>query len=193
MTVTVRPPRSPDFRFPNDVERWTRELRDYLDRVYADLVAAAGELTEKQPLDATLTAVAGLSSSAGLVEQTGPDAFTKRAIGVAASTSIPTRADADGRYVAGAGTVTDNALARFDGTAGRTLQNSGVAVDDSDNMTGLATADAATGYKVAGTQVVGAQGAAVADASGGATIDTEARAALNALLARARAHGLIAT
>lgn len=42
-------------------------------------------------------------------------------------------------------------------------------------------------------QVVGAQQAAVADATGGATVDTEARAAINALLARLRTHGLIAT
>ena len=47
-------------------------------------------------------------------------------------------------------------------------------------------------YSVDGTQVVSNQGAAVADASGGATIDAEARAAINALLARCRAHGLIA-
>ena len=44
-----------------------------------------------------------------------------------------------------------------------------------------------------GTQVVGAQGAAVADASGGVVIDAEARTALNSLLARLRTHGLIAT
>ena len=37
------------------------------------------------------------------------------------------------------------------------------------------------------------QGAAVADASGGATIDAEARTAINALLARIRSLGLIAT
>jgi hypothetical protein len=36
------------------------------------------------------------------------------------------------------------------------------------------------------------QGAAVADASGGATVDAEARTAINALLARVRVHGLIA-
>jgi len=46
---------------------------------------------------------------------------------------------------------------------------------------------------VNGTQVVSAQGVAVADASGGSTVDTEARTAINALLARLRAHGLIAT
>ena len=44
-------------------------------------------------------------------------------------------------------------------------------------------------YKVNGTQVVGAQGAAVADA----TDATSVIARLNDLLARCRAHGLIAT
>ena len=42
-------------------------------------------------------------------------------------------------------------------------------------------------------KVLGTQGAAVADASGGATVDAEARTALNALLARLRTHGVIAT
>lgn len=44
-------------------------------------------------------------------------------------------------------------------------------------------------FKVAANQVVGAQGAAVADATDATTVITQ----LNALLARARAHGLIAT
>lgn len=50
---------------------------------------------------------------------------------------------------------------------------------------------AAAAFWVAGVQVVGARGAVVADAAGGTTIDVEARAAINALLARVRAHGLI--
>lgn len=55
------------------------------------------------------------------------------------------------------------------------------------------TVDVGTSFAVVGTKVIGAQGAAVADAAGGATVDAEARTAINALLARCRAHGLIAT
>lgn len=49
--------------------------------------------------------------------------------------------------------------------------------------------------EITGPDVVAAlgQGAAVADAAGGAVIDVEARAALNALLARLRIQGVIAT
>lgn len=55
-------------------------------------------ITDAQPLDATLTALAGLNATAGLVEQTGADLFTKRLIGVVNATDILTRADGDGRY-----------------------------------------------------------------------------------------------
>lgn len=45
---------------------------------------------------------------------------------------------------------------------------------------------------IGGDQVVGARRAAIADAAGGATVDAEARAALGAVLAALRGHGLIA-
>ena len=37
----------------------------------------------------------------------------------------------------GAGAVTDNAITRFDGTTGNLVQNSGVLIDDSNNITGV--------------------------------------------------------
>jgi len=46
---------------------------------------------------------------------------------------------------------------------------------------------------VAGNQVVGARLAAVADPTGGPTVDAEARTAIAAILARLRTHGLIAS
>lgn len=75
------------------------------DHVIEDGTIEPGHLADEtaeqfQPQDDTLDALAGLNSSAGLVEQTGADTFTKRALGVGASTSVPTRADADGRYAA---------------------------------------------------------------------------------------------
>lgn len=64
---------------------------------------------------------------------------------------------------------------------------------DITQLNGASQVDVSTEYKVSGTRVVAARGAAVADATGGATVDTEARTAINALLARLRTHGLIST
>lgn len=42
-----------------------------------------------------------------------------------------------GGDVSGPGSATGDAIVRFDGTGGKTIQNSGVTIDDSDNMSGV--------------------------------------------------------
>ena len=61
------------------------------------LVVAEGD-ARYQGADPTLGALSGLDGTAGILEQTGPETFTKRALGVGGAGSIPTRADADARY-----------------------------------------------------------------------------------------------
>lgn len=58
---------------------------------------------------------------------------------------------------------------------------------DITQLNGASQVDVSSDYKVSGTQVVGAQGAAVPDATGAGDVVAQ----LNTLLARLRAHGLI--
>lgn len=51
---------------------------------------------------------------------------------------------ADDNLVAGPASATDNALVRFDGTGGKTVQGSGITVDDSNNITSNLTMSKAT-------------------------------------------------
>lgn len=103
-----------------------------------------------QALDATLTALAGLDASAGLVEQTGVDTFTKRALGVAAGTSVPTRADGDARWQGLDATLTSLAAYNTNGLiaqtaadtfAGRTIvsANTKITVADGNGVAGNPT------------------------------------------------------
>ena len=95
------------------LQRWTdANLHNYFPRTAAQAawtaLQAAIPTTTREALDNVvekiqayndnLDGLSELDETAGLVEQTAEATFTKRAIGVAASTSIPTRADADDRY-----------------------------------------------------------------------------------------------
>src|SRR6267154_4085304 len=94
-------------------------------------------------------------------------------------------------FTASAGNVTLEITNAANARAALSAAASGVNTDIT-QLNGASQVDVTTAYKVTGTKVVGAQGAAVPNATGGATIDAEARTAINDLLARLRAHGLIA-
>jgi hypothetical protein len=79
----------------------------------AGLTSLAGLTTDQIE---NLTGLAAGSDTAALLERTGDGTYTDRLMGVAAGTSIPTRADADLRYQPLDATLT--ALAALDGTAG---------------------------------------------------------------------------
>jgi len=123
-------------------------------------------------------------------------------------------------FTSNAGTIigssgsTDNRLIRADGTGGSTIQTSAVQIDDSGNMdnvvnfTASGVINTSSGnYRVGGTQVLGAQAAAEANASvtasyiGSDTVDliaiqndvSQVATKLNNLLAKLRTHGIIAT
>jgi hypothetical protein len=89
--------------------------------------------------------------------------------------------------------IGDEMVATASGVLRTTLQNAG-AGSARQNVLG----SAASGYEVNDVKVVGAQGAAIADVAAAAGAPTQAEfnalvTAFNALLARQRAHGLIAT
>ena len=57
--------------------------------------------------------------------------------------------------VVGPASSTDNAVARYDSTTGKLLQNSGVSIDDSNNMTGLASVEVDGDLKAADATGIG--------------------------------------
>lgn len=86
--------------------------------------ASAGYLTTSsaastyQPLDSDLTTIAGLTPTNGYVIQGNGTAWTA------------VEASSGSGDVVGAASSTDNAIARYDGTTGKLIQNSAVTIDD---------------------------------------------------------------
>lgn len=97
----------------------------------AMIARAGGILGGLQPEDDTLTALAALNAAAGILVQTGADAFTKRSIAVAAGEL--TVANADGS--AGNPTL---GLANIAGVAGVHLNPTSITVDGKGRITAIA-------------------------------------------------------
>jgi hypothetical protein len=99
-----RPPGAADDRDTLGARPWSRWFHDGREWVCRDDTPGAALWVELaasadvQPVSGVLTALSGLDAAPGLVEQTGAAAFTKRALGVAGDSSVPTRGDADARY-----------------------------------------------------------------------------------------------
>jgi hypothetical protein len=65
-------------------------------------------------------------------------------------------------------------------------------VDDSSGHGRMELVGSSSQIVINGTKVVGTQGSTISDPAGGGTVDAEARTAINALIDRLQAHGLIA-
>lgn len=95
-------------------------------------------------------------------------------------------------FIASAGNVNIEITNAANARAALGAAASGINTDITE-LNGASQVDVSSDYKVNGVQVVTDQQAAIPDAAGGVTVDAEARAAINSLLAALRIHGLIDT
>ena len=177
----------------------------------SDIFMASGAVVNFNSGNYTLTHSAGLLTANAAFTGTILTGSTSviaasSSNGMTLSQAALTRNNAAGSMTIAAGTNAGNSIAfQTGGSARFSVSDSGASFTGdarpaSDNAYDLGTTTVSwraayltDGLYVDDVRVVKEQGALVADASGGAVIDAEARTAINALLARIRAHGLIAT
>ena len=119
------------------------------------------------------------------------------------STASVTFGTVNGRTIATDGAKLDGIEAGADVTDAANVQAAGALMDSElTNLAAVKAIDQAlatsntpsfAAIEVSGTQVLTTQQSAIADASGGMVVDTQARTAINAVLAALRTHGIIAT
>jgi len=82
---------------------------DDLTDVVDGLSGVEGSITGLQPYSPVLDGIVDLGADTGLVRKTGASAFEVVALGVTYSDDVPTRGDADGRYLQSGGALTASA------------------------------------------------------------------------------------
>jgi hypothetical protein len=144
-----------------------------------DIVMNGGAVTAAGALN--------LSGGSGVVAQ---GAFTAEgAITAEAGVSVTGNVSASGNVTAGVAGQVQAGFGVFGTVNGTTLVSTANIQAGSSPMVLAAGSGSLSFFEVAGTGQVGA----IADAAGGGTVDTEARTALNLLLAAMRGYGLIDT
>jgi hypothetical protein len=124
---------------------------------------------------ASLSAGTGISyaSSTGVITNSAPDQTVVLTAGTGISTSgtypnftITNTSPSLGGDVVGPASATDNAIARFDSTTGKLLQNSVVTIGDTGAATGFTTLSASTSVTTPIVQATNSAGLALKNASG---------------------------
>ena len=101
-------------------------------------VSGVGTIASGALSPSNLTASRALQASAGGVVESSAVTATELGYVSGVSSAIQTQLNAKGD-ASDPGSSTDNTLPRFDGTGGKTLQGSGVVVDDTNNVSGVGT------------------------------------------------------